>query len=179
MSSAPTGHLLALGNVIDLMVDALGDPSCPVRRALVLVDLYAYPDSSLNDVMGRLDLDKSTAFRDIDWLVDHGCLIKKASTDDAREVSLQVFGHARTYLENALSITNGPENLATILLSLINLSPEHKQTLREAKILISLTTYGKTDKNILTKALYNGPASTDARAIQNLVDEGLVESDGF
>lgn len=173
-NSADPRRLLAMGNVIDHMVNALGDPSAPVRRALVLVDLYAYPDSSLNDVMMRLDIDKSTAFRDIDWLVDHGCAVKRPSPEDAREVSLQVVGHAKTHLENALHITNGPENLTTLLLGLINLSHDHKQTLREAKILISLTTYGELDKNILTKALYNGPASTDARAIQNLVDEGLI-----
>lgn len=178
MTTADPRRLLAMGQMIDHLVNALGDPSCPVRRALVLVDLYTFPDSSLNDVMMRLDIDKSTAFRDVDWLVDHGCLVKRSSPNDAREVSLQVFGHARAHLEAALAITNGTKNLSTVLSGLINLSSDHKQTLREAKILISLTTYGELDKNILTKALYNGPASTDNRAIQNLIEEGLVKSDG-
>ena len=171
-------RLRTLGQVIDLLVNALGDASCPVRRALVLNDLWAHPDSSLNDVMARLDLDKSTAFRDIDWLVDRGCVIKTVSPVDAREVALEVIGHARGQLENVIRLVGSPNNLANILNGLINLSPEHKQTLREAKILISLTIYGEVDKTTLTKALYNGPASTDARALQNLIGEGLAKENG-
>lgn len=163
-----------LGLVIDHLVDALGEPSCPTRRAMVLNDLWAHPGSSLNDVMERLSLDKSTAFRDIDWLVDHGCVVKKTNPEDAREVSLQVFGHARTHLEAALALAGTPATLESLLKGLVGLSKDHKQTLREAKILISLTNHGEMDKNSLTKALYNGPASTDQRAIQNLVEEGIL-----
>lgn len=178
MPASEQSRLHALGQIIDLLVNALGEPSCPVRRALVLNDLWSHPGSSLNDVMQRLDLDKSTAFRDIDWLVDHGCLVKTQNPDDAREVSLQVFGHARTYLEAALRITGSAEKLSSILNGLMALSPERKQTLREAKILITLTNYGEIDKSLVSKALYNGPASTDQRALQNLIDEGLIEHDG-
>lgn len=168
----------ALGQVIDHLVDALGDPGCPLRRALVLNDLWANPGSSLNDVMERLDIDKSTAFRDIDWLIDHGCVVKRPNPEDAREVALYVFGHATAHLEAAYRLTRTPDNLANILNQLNNLSSDKKQTLREAKILISLTTYGEIDKSSLGKVLYNGAASTEQRALQNLIDEGLVQHDG-
>ena len=104
MSAPDPTRINALGQLIDHLVNALGEPSCPVRRALVLNDLWAHPGSSLNDVMERLDLDKSTAFRDIDWLVEHGCVVKKPNPEDAREVSLQVFGGCNTHLENAIRI---------------------------------------------------------------------------
>lgn len=168
----------ALAQIIDHLVDAMGEPSCPVRRALVLTDLWAHPGSSLNDVMQRLDLDKSTAFRDIDWLIDRGCLIKKPNPDDAREVSLQAFGHCKTHLEAALRLAGSAENLSSILNQLMAMSPERKQTLREAKILVTLTIYGEIDKSNIGKALYNGPSSTDQRALQNLIDEGWIEQDG-
>jgi DNA-binding MarR family transcriptional regulator len=179
MSAHDPRRLQTLGQIIDLFVEALGDPSCPLRRALVLTDLWAHPASSLNDVMDRLDLDKSTAFRDIDWLVDHGCVVKKPSPEDAREVSLHVVGHAKGHLEDALRLTGGQwQNMNTILNGLSALFPDKKPTLREVKILISLTTYGELDKTTLSKALYNGPATTDQRALQNLIDEGLVKHNG-
>lgn len=178
MNQTDPRRIHMLGQIIDLLVAALGEPSCPVRRALVLNDLWAHPNSSLNDVMERVDIDKSTAFRDIDWLIDRGCVVKKPNPDDAREVSLQVVGHAKSHLENALTLAGGASYLTTILQGFIALSPERKQTLREAKILISLTTYGKLDNTSLSKALYNGPTSTDQRALQNLVEEGLIHKDG-
>lgn len=171
-------RMQALGQIVDHLVDAMGEPSCPVRRAQVLTYLWANPGSSLNDVMEKLDIDKSTAFRDIDWLIDHGCLVKKPSPTDAREVSLQVFGHALTHLEAALRIAGSAPNLSIILSRLMSMSPDRKQTLREAKILVTLTIYGEIDKSNLGKALYNGPVSTDQRALQNLIDEGWIEQDG-
>lgn len=178
MTQTDPRRVYILGQIVDLLVAALGEPSCPVRRALVLTDVWGHPHSSLGGVMERLDIDKSTAFRDIDWLIDRGCIVKKPNPHDAREVSLQVVGHAKSNLENALTLAGGADYLIRILQGFMALSPERKQTLREAKILISLTTYGKLDNTSLSKALYNGPASTDQRALQNLVEEGLIHKDG-
>lgn len=174
MTSLDPRRVKQLSDVIDLLVDVLGEPSCPLRRAIVLNDIWQYPGSTLHEVMSRLNLDKSTAFRDIDWLVDHGCVIKKTNADNKREIDLYLFEGTKSKLEQIYRICGGASYLTSILQGFIDLAPTRKQSLREAKILISLTLYGTMDKNDLAKTLYDGPSTTDQRALQNLINEGFV-----
>ncbi len=177
MTSLDPRRVKQLSDIIDLLVETLGEPSCPLRRAIVLNDIWQNSGATLHEVMTRLNLDKSTAFRDIEWLVDHGYVIKKTNEDNKREIDLFVFEKTKAQLEQIYRICGGAPYLTSILQGFIDLAPKRKQSLREAKILISLTLYGKMDKNELAKSLYDGPSTTDQRAIQNLINEGFVEDD--
>ena len=64
-----TSPIQKMGLMIDHLVDALaGDPSCPLRRALILNDIDANPHTTQSGIMDRLGLDKHTISRDIQWL---------------------------------------------------------------------------------------------------------------
>lgn len=178
MNTPDPRRIKQLSDIIDLLVKALGEPSCPIRRVLVLNDIWQHPGATLKDIIARLDMDKSTAFRDVDWLIDHGCVVKKIREDNKREINLFVFEKTKQVLDTIYHLCGGPDYLASIIKGFMNMTPGRKQSLREAKILVSLTLYGKLDKHSLSEMLYDGPTTTDQRALQNLINEGFVEQNG-
>src|SRR5690606_20903853 len=94
--------------VIDHLVKALGnEASSSLRRALILVDIDQYPGTSLTGVMERLNIDKSTAEREIDWLLNYGCVTREGSETDGRAVTLQRCGYSKAALQDALDYFEG------------------------------------------------------------------------
>lgn len=166
--------------VIDHLVSALGsDPSCSLRRVLILNDIDAYPDTTQAEIMNRLDINKSALNRDIEWLYDYGCILRQPSDEDGRIIKLQSCGYAKKNLGLALdSFKKSHQNLKNFLLTFINAFPDRKITLRDIKILFVLDNKKETDRQELLNDLYNGPLTTDIRALKNMIADGLVEEFG-
>ena len=59
--------------------------------------------------------------------------------------------------------------------SLINLFGQHKPTLRDAKIVSVIGRHGSVTRQQILESLYNGPTTTDNRAVNNLINFGLVQ----
>ncbi len=163
--------------VIDHLVSALGgDPSCPLRRALVLNDIDEHPDTTQAEIMNRLEINKSALNRDIEWLYDYGCILRQQSENDARVIKLQTCGYAKKNLTHSLdSFKKSHQNLKKFLLTFINAFPDRKITLRDIKILFVLDDKKETSRQALLNSLYNGPLTTDVRALKNMMADGLVE----
>lgn len=167
------------GLVIDRLVDAVGEPSASLTRIMTLIDIDAHPDTTQSEILSRLDLDKSALSRNIDWLVNYGCVSKHFNPTDARENHLRVTAYSKNHLDAALShINNSHKYLQSFLRSLIKGFSNHKPTLRDAKILVTVGSQEIISKADVLQNLYNGPASTDARALQVLTEEGLIEKNG-
>lgn len=163
--------------VIDHLVEALGnEPSSSLRRALILADIDQFPGTTQTGVMERLGFDKSTLTREIDWLFNYGCIMRAESKSDARSVPLKTLGYSKKGLEDALSyFDNGHEGLKRFIVQFIKAMKIEKPTLRDAKIIAILEeTKGATKQEVLDR-LYEGSASTENRAFNELVEEGLVK----
>jgi hypothetical protein len=167
------------GAVIDHLVAALGgEPGCTLRRALVLVDIGQHPGTTQAGVMGRLGVNKSALNRDIEWLYDYGCLLRQPGNDDGRTLALHICGYAKKNLGYALAPFGGRhESLKNFLAGLINLFGQHKPTLRDAKIIAVIGTNGAASRQEILGNLYNGPATTENRAVNNLISFGLVQKE--
>jgi DNA-binding MarR family transcriptional regulator len=172
--------------VIDHLVQALGnEPSSSLRRALVLVDIDETPGTTQADIMNRLDIGKSAMNREVEWLFDYGCITRRDSVEDARTKTLNVCGYSKKELDAALGYFNEAENagvsthksLKFFLERLIKIISVEKPSLRDAKIVSTLYEKGDADQQDVTQWLYNGPASTDNRAINKLIEEGIVAND--
>lgn len=164
--------------IIDHLVDALGgDPSSSLRRALVLADIDQYPGTNQSEIMKRVEIDKSSLNRDIDWLFDYGCIYREQSSDDARSVKLQTIGYSRNNLAFALDFFGGShDGLRTFLLQYIELFGRYgiKPSLRDAKIIAAVADKQKATKREILQELYSGPLSTETRAIANILETGLL-----
>lgn len=172
--------------MIDHLVQALGnDPSSSLRRALILVDIDENPATTQADIMERLNIGKSAMKREADWLFDYGCITRQDSAEDARTKTLNVCGYSKKELDAALGYFTEAENagvschksLKFFLQRLIKIISVEKPSLRDAKIVSTLYEKGNADKQGVTEWLYNGPASTDNRAINKLIEEGIVAND--
>lgn len=173
------GRIGDSATIIDHLVDAVGEPSVSLSRVQTLVDIDHHPDTTQAEIIGRLELDKSSAARNVDWLVNYGCVTKHFSPMDAREVRLKVTPYSKKHLDLALGyFNNSHEYLQNFLLAFIKGFTNHKPTLRDAKVLLTVGQDGAATKNEVLRNLYNGPASTDNRAIQALIEEGLIEKNG-
>jgi hypothetical protein len=168
------------GQVMDHLVDALaGDPSVPLRRAGVLVDIALHPGTSQTAVAERQRIEKSALNRDIDWLYNYGCVTKNVSDQSARENALTIVGVARTHMLRAASLLRGDMNaLQKLLDGYINFFQDYRATLRDAKMVTILSAKGPATRQEMFDHLYNGPNSTDNRALLALIEEGFIESDG-
>lgn len=166
-----------MGIVIDHLVAALGgDPSCTLRRAIVLCDIDEHQNTTQADIMNRLELNKSALNRDIEWLYDHGCIIRQSGHKDARVLELRICGYAKKNLDLALAFFGyDHKNLKNFLYKFKTLFSDHKPTLRDAKILTTLGIQKIANKQDILDNLYDGPVTTDSRALAQLVDEGLLE----
>jgi DNA-binding MarR family transcriptional regulator len=163
--------------VIDHLVEALGnDPSSSLRRALILNDIDQYPGTTQAGIMERLHIHKSALNREIEWLFNYGCINRQESQKDGRAVKLELCGYSKKAFDNALDYFDGAhENLKVFLEELTKVLRQEKPTLRDAKIIASLYERGQATRQEVMDRLYHGPASTDSRAYNQLVEEGLIE----
>lgn len=162
--------------VVDHLVEALaGDPSSSLRRAMILADIDQYPGTSQTEIMERLKLDKSTVKREIDWLFDYGCIRMQGSEADGRSKHIEVCGYSKKSLDAALGYFDGQHRLLKgFLEGMVLFLRLEKPTLRDAKIVSTLYERKDAPKAVVIDHLYNGPASTDNRAYNKLVDEGVI-----
>lgn len=165
-----------IGLILDHLVDALGsDPSAPLRRAQILNDIDAHPETTQSGVMDRLKLNKSTLNREIDWLYDHGCILRQPSPQDGRVIHILTCGYAKKNLELALDhLENSHKNLHFFLETLINLFTDQKPTLRDAKLLVVSVELGEASRQEIFERSYTGAPTTNVRALDNLVELGLL-----
>lgn len=168
-----------IGHIIDHLVDALGgEPACTLRRAVILADIDENPGTTQAGIVQRLKSDKSTTNRDVEWLVDY-CCIRKKSGQDGRETLLYTEGYSKKHLELALKYCdNSHKVLKNLLILYMTLYGEHKPTLRDAKILATVCDRDPISRQQVFASLYNGPATTENRAINNLIELGLIEKKG-
>ena len=165
-----------VGTVVDHLVAALGgEPACPLRRAVILADIDENPSTTQTDIVNRLGADKASLARDIEWLYDYGCIMRSTGENDARVTHLFSCGYAKKNLEHAVKLCNSShKSLKNLLLDIIHLFGDHKPTLRDAKIISVVCDHGSKEKQDVLASLYNGPSSTDNRAIKNLIESGLI-----
>jgi DNA-binding MarR family transcriptional regulator len=163
--------------VIDHLVEALGnEASSSLRRAMILNDIDQYPGSTQAGVMERLHIHKSALNREIEWLFNYGCIRRQSCEDDGRAVRLEVCGYSKTGLESALDYLDGShENLKAFLMGLTKFLKQEKPTLRDAKIAASLYEMKDASKQQVLDKLYKGSASTDNRAYNQLVEDGVIK----
>ncbi len=166
--------------VLDHLVEALGgDPSSSLRRAEILIDIAANPGTTQAEIMERLDIHKSAAFREIDWLFNQGCIRRSNCSNDARAVRLEIWGYSKTALENALEYFAGDyDDVKAFISGFAPILKQQKPTLRDAKIFSTVFEKGEVEKREIMQSLYNGPASTDARALSKLLEDGVLEDHG-
>ncbi len=163
--------------ILDHLVDALGgEPACKLMRAMILVDIDEQNKTTQSDIMERLDINKSALNRDIEWLYDYGCITRTPSPEDSRALELRTCGYAKKNIGLALAYFDyDHKNLKNFLKSLINLFGSHKPTLRDAKIVAVIGENKSVTRQQIFESLYNGPTSTDNRAVNNLINFGLVQ----
>lgn len=162
--------------IIDHLVEALGnEPSSSLRRALILADIDQYPGTTQTGIMERLGIHKSALTREIEWLFNYGCIMRQESKDDARAVKLQACGYSKKGLDDALAYFDGShEALKRFIEKFNTIMKMEKPTLRDAKIIAVLEeTRGATKQQVMDR-LYEGAASTENRAFNDLIKEGLV-----
>jgi DNA-binding MarR family transcriptional regulator len=166
--------------VLDHLVDAMaGEPSVPLRRVMVLIDIARNPGTSQTAILERLKLEKSTITRSIDWLYNYGCVTRGANPSNARETALTICGFARTHLHHAATLLgNDLARLQSFVDGYITFFEDYRATLRDAKIVTVLTAKGEATRQNVFDELYNGPATTDARALLALIEQGFVETNG-
>lgn len=166
-----------IGLVIDYLVDALGsDPCCPMRRAVIMTDIDEHPATTQPLIAERLGVSKALIGRDIEWLYDHGCVMKQQNEDDARCFQYFSCGYAQKNLGYALDyFDNSHKDLKNFLINYINLFGDHKPNLREAKVLSVIAEKGEATKQDIIDALYFGPASTENRAVNHLAELAIID----
>ena len=166
--------------VIDHLVEALaGDPSSSIRRAKILTDIDEHPGTTQTEIMQRLDVNKSAMNREIEWLFNYGCIMRQNSADDGRAVKLEVCGYSKRALDSALDyVLSNHKNLQFLLDEFIKILKQERATLRDARIFATIFEKGKASKSQIIESLYSGPASTDNRAFNKLVEDRVIKEDG-
>ncbi len=173
------GDVIRLGEVIDHLVDALNDPSVTVRRALILLDIDEHPNTTQNGIGERLNLEKSVVSRNVDWLWGHGCVTRAESRSDGRESALNTSTYTHKHLQLALRpFGNQHKALKNTLEVFIALFRKHMPSLRELKALLTVGAKGQASRSDILNNLYDGPSTTDQRAIRTLIEEGIVNANG-
>lgn len=163
--------------VIDHLVEALaGDPSSSLRRAIILTDIDRHSGTTQTEIMQRLDINKSAMNREIEWLFNYGCIKVQDSVDDGRAKKLEVCGYSKRALDEALDYVLGKhENLIFLLEEFIKVLEQDRPTLRDARIFSTVFEKRKASKAEILGSLYSGPASTDNRAFNKLIDDGVIK----
>lgn len=177
LNHASANDIQQLGLILDHLVDALGgDPSCTLRRAQVLTDIDEHPGTTQSELMDRLNLNKSTVNRDMDWLRDHGCIHREAGKEDGRVFHIVTYGYSKKNLGLALDFfDNSHKKLKMFLEGLITIFKDRKPTLRDAKLLVSMADLKEASRQELFDRSYSGPATTNIRALEGLIEDGLIK----
>lgn len=175
-NKASASRIQQMGLILDHLVDALGgDPSSPLRRAQILVDIDAHPETTQSAIMERLKTNKSTLNREIDWLYDQGCILRQPSRQDGRVIHIVTCGYSKKNLDLALDyFGESHKNLHFFLETIINLFTDQKPTLRDAKLLVAAADMGDATRQELFARGYSGAQTTNVRALDNLVEQGLL-----
>ncbi len=169
--------VIRLAGVVDHLVDSMGDPGVTLRRALILLDIDQNPNTTQNAVGERLNLEKSVISRNVDWLWGHGCVIRQAGRLDARETELETSPFTHKHLQLALApFGNHHQVLKNSLEVFISLFRKHMPSLRELKALLTVGAKGQASRADVINNLYDGPPTTDQRAVRTLIEEGIVKS---
>jgi DNA-binding MarR family transcriptional regulator len=165
--------------VIDHLVEALGNQSSSsTRRALILVDIDQYPGSTQTAIMERLNINKSAINREIDWLFNYGCIMRQESKTDARAIKLETCGYSKKAISGALDYFDGDhEKLKNFIALYEKALGLEKPALRDAKILATLYDRKAATKQVVLDSLYSGSASTENRAFNKLIDEGVIKGE--
>lgn len=175
--TASKADTLKLAEVVDHLVDAVGDPSISLRRARILIDIDQYPGTTQNAIGERLNLEKSVVSRNVDWLWGHGCILRTEGRSDARESALNTSTYTHKHLQLALRpFGNQHQGLQKTLEIFVGLFHKHMPSLRELKALLTVGVIGEASRGEIIDNLYNGPATTDQRAIKTLIEEGIVKT---
>ncbi|MCB1531316.1 MAG: MarR family transcriptional regulator [Alphaproteobacteria bacterium] len=163
--------------VVDHLTEALGnDPSSSLRRAMILADIDQYPGSTQTAIMERLGIHKSALNREIEWLFNYGCITRQDCREDARSIRLETCGYSKKALAGALDYFEGNHSdLKGFLKGLGKLLKMEKPTLRDAKIVATLSERKTAEKSAVIASIQGGSASSDNRAFNKLVEKGLVE----
>jgi DNA-binding MarR family transcriptional regulator len=165
--------------VIDHMVEALGnDPSSSIRRALILTDIDQYPGSTQTAIMERLRIHKSALNREIEWMFNYGCVMINENKFDGRSKTIHICGYSKKSLDAALDYCGGDhEKLKFFLQNTSKTLKQERPTLRDAKIIASLFEKNVAEKQELLSSLYGGSLSTDNRALNKLLESGVIKDD--
>lgn len=163
--------------IIDHLVEALGnEPSAGIRRAMVLVDIDQHIGTTQTEIMQRLGVHKSAMNREIEWLFNYGCIMRQNSENDGREINLETCGYSKRALESALDYFPAKhKGLQSFLNQYITILKQDRPTLRDARIISTLYEKGNAEKAKVLDGLYGGPASTDNRAYNKLVEDGVIK----
>lgn len=175
-NQASANTIQQMGLILDHLVDALGgDPSSTLRRAIILTDIDEHPGTTQAEVLERLDLNKSALNRDIEWLHDYGCIMRQPGETDGRVIHMLTCGYSKKNLGLALDyFKNSHKKLKTFLEGLITVFEDRKPTLRDAKLLAAMADLGQASRQELFARSYQGAATTNARALDSLIEEGLI-----
>lgn len=179
--SAPAqrGDLIRLAGVVDHLVDAVRDPGVTLRRVLIALDIDEHPGTTQNAIGERLGLEKSVVSRNVEWLCEHGCVVRHTGRNDARESELQTSPFTHKHLHLALAPFGNHHFLLKKTLDLfINALTGHMPSLRDLKVLVTVGAKGQATRADVMNHLYDGPATTDQRAIRGLIEEGILRTDG-
>ncbi len=162
--------------VIDHLVEALGnEPSSSLRRAIILTDIDQYPGTTQTGIIQRMSVHKSALTREIEWLFNYGCIMRQGNGEDGRAVPLTTCGYSRKALESALDYFDGSHNtLKAFLEGFIRYLKQERPSLRDAKIVSTVYSRKRVNKQDIIDSLYKGAASTDHRAINELISEGVL-----
>jgi DNA-binding MarR family transcriptional regulator len=174
---ASANKIQQIGLILDHLLDAIGgDPSNSLARLITLVDIDAHPGTTQAEIMNRVNLDKSTINRHIQSLTDYCCIDRRPGVQDARVIHMSTIGFSRKNISLALDYFDGShKNLQNFLTGLINMFTAAKPTIRDAKILVSAAqVQGATKQEILSQASF-APSTTNARALESLVEQGLID----
>ena len=165
--------------IVDHLVEALaGDPSSNLKRAMILNFIDENPGITQTEIMHKMDITKSAMNREIEWLFNYGCITRANDDKDGRAIQLETCGYSKRALENALDyIPKRHEGLHFFLESCIDLLELERPTLRDLRIVSALYKKGKTKKTDLVEELYNGPTTTDNRAINRLIENGVIKDE--
>lgn len=163
--------------VIDHLVEALGsDPSSSLRRALILNYIDENPGITQTEIMHTLKISKSAMNREIEWLFNYGCVTRQGDEKDGRAIKLETCGYSQRSLESALDyFPKRHEGLHSFLNRYIKVLKQDRPTLRDARIIAALYDKGEASKSEIMAELYNGPVTTDKRAYQKLLEDGVIK----
>lgn len=176
-NQASASHIQQMGLILDHLVDALGgDPSCTVRRAIILTDIDENPETTQAEVMDRLKIDKHSLNRDIQWLYDQGCVLRAPGQEDGRVIHMVTCGYSKKNLGLTLDyFGHSHKKLKKFLEAYISVFTDHKPTLRDAKLMVAMMELGTASKQELLNRSYDAPQTTNARALESLIAEGLLD----